>query len=86
MGYNGGMDAIMSKPASGFGERLKLLRTAKGLTLAEVAERAGLHLQTVAKVEYGTREPNWLTVLALAEALGVTPDAFLVKPKRRPKE
>jgi transcriptional regulator with XRE-family HTH domain len=75
------MEAVMSKPSSGFGPRLKTLRTARGLTLAELAARSGLHLQGVAKIERGIREPNWLTVVALAKPLDVTPDSFLAEPE-----
>jgi transcriptional regulator with XRE-family HTH domain len=47
------------------------------MTLAELSDRAGLHLQSLARLERGERSPAWETVLALAEALGVTPNDFL---------
>jgi transcriptional regulator with XRE-family HTH domain len=36
----------------------------------------------VAKLEQGVREPNWTTVLALAQALGVEVGAFIVSDPR----
>ena len=52
---------------TGFAVRLRALREASGLTLAELSERAGMHLQGLAKLEAGTREPQWGTVIALAK-------------------
>ena len=66
-----------------FGERLRAMRTARGLTLAELANRAGMHLQGVANIESGRRpNPTWETVVALSKALGVSPDAFLTDDDR----
>jgi transcriptional regulator with XRE-family HTH domain len=48
--------------ATGFGGRLREQRTAAGLTQAELAERAGLHLHGVMKLEQGDHEPSWATV------------------------
>jgi transcriptional regulator with XRE-family HTH domain len=86
------MDNVME--STGFAERLKALRAASGDTLASLSARAGLHLQSLARIERGEREPTWRTVVALAKALGVTTDSFLAeepadpppepeKPKRR---
>lgn len=59
-----------------FGRKLRELRDAAELTQAELAERAGLIPGAVARLERSEREPGWGTVLKLAKALGVTPDAF----------
>ena len=67
---------------TGFGERLKELREGAKMTQAELAARVGFHRFSVSKLELGAREPTWRTVIDLAAALGVTPDAFL--PRRRP--
>jgi transcriptional regulator with XRE-family HTH domain len=71
---------------TGFADRLRELRGKAGLTLAELADRAEMHLQGLAKLEAGTREPQWGTVIALADALGVKVTAFLsgeAKPARK---
>lgn len=65
------------KTSSGFGSRLRAVREAKQMTLSELAEATGMHASNLARMESGEREPTWLTVLRLAEAVGVTPDAFL---------
>jgi hypothetical protein len=38
----------------------------------------------VAKLEQGIREPTWETAVALAQALGVSCEAFLQEPAARP--
>jgi transcriptional regulator with XRE-family HTH domain len=58
-------------PDTRFATRLRAIRTELGLTLAELSDRAGMHLQSIAKLESGQREPSWATVQALARALGV---------------
>lgn len=65
---------------TGFGLRLKELREAAGLSQQELADRIGFHKLSVAKIEQGIREPTWASVLALANALGVTSDAFAKEP------
>lgn len=61
-----------------FGQRLKSLREQAGLSPSDLAGRAGLHQSHVYDLENGRRpNPGWDTVQKLAEALGVTPDAFL---------
>ena len=67
------------KQVTGFGPRLRTLREAAGLTQAQLGERAGgMPYQAVAKYEREATEPSWSAVLRLADALGVTPNAFLV--------
>lgn len=65
-----------------FGDRLRELRAARGLTQAALAERVGLHRVALAKLEAGVGKqgPTWQTVVALCQALGVTCDAFLQPP------
>ena len=70
-------------PTPPFAGRLKSLRAAAGLTQADLAERAGLHVGAVFKIEQGRREPAWTTVLALAKALGVSLRG--VHPDRHPR-
>lgn len=66
-----------------FGDRLRELRIEAGLTQKELAERSGLSFQAVRDLEQGVNfDPGWSSVVAMAEALGVTLDAFLIPPKR----
>ena len=56
---------------SAFGERLRRLRVAAGLSQEALAERAGLSVQAIGALETGKRRrPYPHTVAALAEALG----------------
>jgi|SRR5579859_223096 len=61
---------------TGFGERLKALREQAGMTQQQLASASGLNRFGVAKLEQGVGEPRWPTVLALANALGVSCEAF----------
>jgi transcriptional regulator with XRE-family HTH domain len=54
-----------------FGRRLKRLRTAAGLTQAELARAAGLPFDSVRNWEYDKREPALFAAVKLATALGV---------------
>lgn len=72
-------DGWRGRAPSGFGARLRALRTSAGLTQGQLADRAGIHRVTVAKLEAGTQEPAWPLVCALAEALGILVDEFRLK-------
>jgi transcriptional regulator with XRE-family HTH domain len=74
--YGKGCFMAKKTAAVAFGPRLKQLREGAGLTQAQLAERAGLHPQGIVKLERNEREPAWGTVLALADALGVSCDDF----------
>jgi transcriptional regulator with XRE-family HTH domain len=64
-------------PRTNFGERLKALREAGGLAQEQLAQRASCSTFTVSRLERGAQEPYWPLVVALAKALGVTPNDFL---------
>lgn len=55
-----------------FAANLKDARVRRGLTLAAVAEAAGLHVAHVARIERAEREPGIRTVAKLARALDVS--------------
>jgi transcriptional regulator with XRE-family HTH domain len=78
-----GTEAAMAQEQSFFTERLKQLRHEAGLTQEQLARRAGLSLGAIRHFEQGWREPAYGTLLALAEALGVSLAAF--EPQRRKK-
>jgi transcriptional regulator with XRE-family HTH domain len=54
------------------GDRIRARRVGLGLTLASVAERAGLSLQYVSNLERGRGNPTLEALTALAAALEVT--------------
>lgn len=56
-----------------FGARLHRLRTERGMSLADIADRMGVSKPTVWAWEHGKARPVERRLAALAEALGVTP-------------
>jgi transcriptional regulator with XRE-family HTH domain len=59
------------------GKTLRKLRKAKGLSQAELAEKADLSREYVNKIEAGKYDPPLSTINALAKALRVRPTALL---------
>lgn len=59
-----------------FARRLKELRLAAKMTQKELAERSGMHLGGIFKLEQGVNHPSWDTVQRLTLALGVRLDDF----------
>jgi transcriptional regulator with XRE-family HTH domain len=57
--------------------RLRELRSRRGLTLAQVAERANIDVSTLSRLESGKRRLALDHIPALAGALGVTTDELL---------
>ncbi len=55
------------------GDNLKKLRVLNALTQAELAQKAGLTLAAVARIERNEAEPRMTTLRKLAEALSVEP-------------
>ncbi|WP_029457189.1 helix-turn-helix domain-containing protein [Solidesulfovibrio alcoholivorans] len=53
-----------------FGKRIRSLRRAKDLTQEQVAERAGLSLQSVGEIERGRGNPTLVNIERLSAALG----------------
>jgi transcriptional regulator with XRE-family HTH domain len=68
-----------------FGRRLKHLRRARGLTLAELGAKVGRAPSALSMLENGRREPRLSQLKALAEALGVSSEELLRRdpPSRR---
>src|SRR5262245_23888728 len=67
----------MTNEARGFPGRLRLLRIAAGLSVDDLASRAGLTPATVAKLELRARRPTPAAVAKLAAALGVGHEALV---------
>jgi plasmid maintenance system antidote protein VapI len=59
------------------GERLRARRIELGLTLLAVATQAGVSVPYVANLEKGRGNPTLDVIVALADALGLSPGALL---------
>lgn len=69
---------------SGLGQRLRLARTAAGLTIREVAERSGISPNTLVAMEAGG-DPNWLANLRkVAQAIGCEVEMLVAAAKPQP--
>ena len=60
-----------------FGERLRKVREAKGLSQAQLAEKSGLQPSAVSHFELGRRSPSFDNLKHLADALSVTIDYLM---------
>lgn len=54
-----------------FGRRLKILRRAKNLNQAQLAEKVGIETKYLSNIETGRRSPSFEKTVALAKALDV---------------
>ena len=60
------------------GKNIKTLRLARGLSREALAEKAGISIDTLKRLERGkTKNPSLFAVCALAAALGVSLDALV---------
>jgi len=67
-----------------FGQRLRELREAQGMSRQQLADSMKLSERAVIQWELGEREPGWFNVLALCAALGASCEAFTIAPKDAP--
>ena len=67
--------------AIALGKHLRKLREAKGWTLEELGEAAGMNELQVGHIERGATDPKLSTIRKLARAYGMTASALL-KPLR----
>ena len=61
----------------GFGEQVRRARERLGLSQDELAVRCSTHRNYIGGIERGERNPTLLKVLAIAEALEISPNALL---------
>jgi transcriptional regulator with XRE-family HTH domain len=72
--------------AERFGPRLRELRLRKQWTQKDLASRVGLPVGTVSRFEQGALVPIWTKAVLLADALGVSLDAFTENPRELPPQ
>jgi transcriptional regulator with XRE-family HTH domain len=71
---------------SGLGGRLRQVRTARGISLRELARRAGCSASLVSQVERGVTAPSAGVVYALANELGISLDFLFGADNAEPAE
>jgi transcriptional regulator with XRE-family HTH domain len=71
-------------PAERIGRRVAELRRERGLSLSELAARAGIGKATLSGVEAGTRNPTLETLYAITGQLGLPLAAVLAEPTSDP--
>lgn len=60
-----------------FSRKIKTLRTAKAMSQEELAEKTGLSLRTIQRIENNETEPRGDSLKRLAQALQTTPDEVI---------
>lgn len=71
--YTGMSDTLDLLPEAPFGERLRALREASGLTTEDVSKRVEVASSTVRHWEHGSGSPSFRYIAPLAELFGVAP-------------
>lgn len=61
-----------------FGNRLRELRSARGLSQMELAHEVGLHPTYISGIERGIRNVSLVNIHVLARGLGVQPHQMLM--------
>jgi transcriptional regulator with XRE-family HTH domain len=64
-----------------FGKRLAELRNSKGISQYELASQMNLSRGQIANYEQGTREPDFATLISLADFFEVSLDSLLGRDK-----
>lgn len=85
---NGVLEMGRRRTRETFASRLRDLREARGISKYRLALDSGISKQMLSRLELGQSQPGWETVVALARALGVSVEAFVVEgpaPPRKPK-
>src|SRR5579871_737589 len=67
----------IDSPAIDLGRTARRLRESQSLTLADVARRANISSAILSRLETGRVSPSLETIVALAQALGVTASALM---------
>lgn len=66
-----------------FCERLRSLRESRGLTQKDIASEIDIGLHTYQRYEYGEREPQLSTLVALADFYDLSLDELVGRERKR---
>ena len=59
-----------------FGQLLRAARKARKIGVSELAEKVGIGAKHLGRIERGEKSPSFELIIALANALGVSPSEF----------
>jgi transcriptional regulator with XRE-family HTH domain len=62
---------VQTSPQKAFGNRIRELRQAKGMTQEDLADRCGLFRTYMSRIETGKANPTLTMIHALADSIGV---------------
>lgn len=69
--YNRESAGVRQSPQQAFGQRIRELRQAKGMTQEDLADRCGLFRTYMSRIETGKANPTLTMIHALADSIGV---------------
>lgn len=69
-----------------FGQAMRAMRLARGLTQEQLAEKANLHVNSISFVERGLSPPALDTICFIADALGVKVSELVIDMEMRSKK
>jgi len=72
------MDIGKTNELKTLGQRLRMIRTGKGLTLKELGYRIDKDPQSISRVEMGNINPTYAYLLELCEGLEITIGELLI--------
>ena len=72
-----------SQLAASMGRAIQVVRTDRGWSRKDLAERTGLSYSFLSEIENGVKTPSSRTFAVIAEALDVSPGALLYDTERR---
>src|SRR6478735_48963 len=81
---NTDVDSDEQLEAMRIGQRLRALRAERGLTILELAAKAGVSSGSISQIERGASNPSVSTLQKLRAALGVTLWSFLESDAAEP--
>ena len=84
--YGRDSDRVLTTPQIAFGERIRELRHAAGMTQDDLAERCGLFRTYMSRIETGKGNPTLTMIHALADSLAVPVTALFERPAVAPKK
>lgn len=72
-----------SQLAAAMGRAIQVVRTDRGWSRKDLAERTGLSYSFLSEIENGVKTPSSRTLIAIADALDIAPGALLHDAERR---